>query len=91
MCKSTHVSHTNMYIMDVFVSSYKPCPITVCDLEHSAPQWPNAGQVSFLPAPPAPSSSLLHVPLLQGGQHIYIKVQPLCACDHQHCLSFDQL
>lgn len=36
-------------------------------------------------------SSQLYVCPLQGGQYIYIKVQPLCACDNQHCLSFDQL
>lgn len=55
MCVS--FKHTNMYIMDVFVYSHEPCLIRVCDLEHSAPQWSSVGQVSSLPALPAPPSS----------------------------------
>lgn len=57
----------------------------------SGAQRPTVAQPGTVLLSPLSCCWLHDVPLLQGGQHIYIKVQPLYACDHQHCLSFDQL
>lgn len=53
VCVFTTHKHVHNGCVCVFMS-----PVwLVCDLEHSAPQWPSVGQVSSLPSPPAPLSS----------------------------------
>lgn len=52
MCECVCRYHTKaVYKLDMFVYSCELCLIRVCDLEHSAPQWPNLEQWSSHPTP----------------------------------------
>lgn len=68
--------HTNMYISGAFVYSCNSVQLQLVIWSTA----PLSGRVRHC----FPACFWLR--LFQGGQHIYIKVQPLCACDHQHCL-----
>lgn len=78
-----------MDTLDVFVYSWELCLITFViwsTAPHSGLAWDTVPLSQLLQHLRPP-----HCLMLQGGQHIYIKVETLCACDHQHCLSVDQL